>query len=754
MPGNRKQLKEAEKLLGKKKSECVRVYVRCRPIFGKEIQEGRKSIVEVDTERQYVSIMNPATTEKKGFTFDGTMAPDITQEKVYVMAAEDIVEACLEGYNGTIFAYGQTGAGKSHTMEGPPKEEGQAGIIPRSFRHIFDFISANAGDGREFLVRASYLEIYNEKVRDLLCRNAKNSLKVKENVDTGVYVDKLTQTVVKNVEQMDAVQATGKKNRSVGATAMNQTSSRSHSIFTIVVEQSQLGADGEQHIKVGKLNLVDLAGSERQSKTAAKGDRLKEAISINQSLSALGNVITALVEKASHIPFRDSKLTRLLQDSLGGNTKTVMIANCGPADYNYDETISTLRYANRAKQIKNKPRINEDPKDAMLREFQDEIKKLREQLARAGKGGERRKKKKGSRRDGVKVKTQVEEKVVERVIEKVVDSGVTQEQLDEMEAKAREEKQRLKDEAESETKAAIRDKERAEKERQELEYKLQEEEQNDERSRKEAELHAARLQEMESKLIYGKQVAKKAAKQKAELRQASIELRERERQEREMKKEVDRQEEINMELEKKFSTLEEEVEQKTMKLKKLFARYNDGKKEIKEMKDEYSQHRDELWDMVRELRRQMKLKEYVLSNFVPHKDVEKYIVGKNLIWDENSSKWRLKKNDLHDGQLRNTLKPKVFVTNPNTDRRLITDFSKERQMFDSNPRYRYENVVCLDLDTHERTTKEYEEDNSQRVQEALDLALEGEEDEEIYETLDRGDEPIHSGGGLYDDFYH
>ena len=179
----------------------------------------------------------------------------------------------------------------------------------------------------------------------------------------------------------------GKKNRSVGATAMNAGSSRSHAIFTIIVEccDSTGTVRTGEHITVGKLNLVDLAGSERQSKTQATGDRLKEATKINLSLSALGNVISALVDgKSQHIPYRDSKLTRLLQDSLGGNTKTVMCANCGPAGYNYDETVSTLRYANRAKNIKNKPKINEDPKDAMLREFQDEIARLKAQLQ--GKG--------------------------------------------------------------------------------------------------------------------------------------------------------------------------------------------------------------------------------------------------------------------------------------------------------------------------------------------------------------------------------
>jgi kinesin family member 3B len=173
----------------------------------------------------------------------------------------------------------------------------------------------------------------------------------------------------------------GAVNRHVGATDMNDQSSRSHSLFTITIESSETGADGKSHIKVGKLNIVDLAGSERQSKTKAEGDRMKEGIKINLSLSTLCHVISSLTDpKCTFVPYRDSKLTRLLQDSLGGNTKTVMIANIGPADYNMEETLSTLRYASRAKNIQNKPRINEDPKDTMIREFQDEIARLKAQL--------------------------------------------------------------------------------------------------------------------------------------------------------------------------------------------------------------------------------------------------------------------------------------------------------------------------------------------------------------------------------------
>lgn len=196
--------------------------------------------------------------------------------------------------------------------------------------------------------------------------------------DTGVYVKDLSTFVVKTPADMLKVFEEGTLQRHVGATNMNEHSSRSHSVFTITVESSEMDAQGEAHIKVGKLNIVDLAGSERQDKTGATGDRLKEASKINLSLSTLCHVISSLTDpKCTYVPYRDSRLTRILQDSLGGNTKTVMIANIGPADYNSEETISTLRYASRAKQIQNKPRINEDPKDAMIREFYDEITNLR-----------------------------------------------------------------------------------------------------------------------------------------------------------------------------------------------------------------------------------------------------------------------------------------------------------------------------------------------------------------------------------------
>ncbi|XP_045715296.1 kinesin-like protein KIF17 [Phyllostomus hastatus] len=363
-------------------SESVKVVVRCRPMNQRERELNCQSVVTVDSARGQCFIQNPGAAGEppKQFTFDGAYYMDHFTEQIYNEIAYPLVEGVTEGYNGTIFAYGQTGSGKSFTMQGLADPPSQRGIIPRAFEHVFE--SVQCAENTKFLVRAAYLEIYNEDVRDLLGADTKQKLELKEHPERGVYVKGLSMHTVHNVAQCERIMETGWKNRSVGYTLMNKDSSRSHSIFTISIEIYAVDERGKDHLRAGKLSLVDLAGSERQSKTGATGERLKEATKINLSLSALGNVISALVDgRCKHIPYRDSKLTRLLQDSLGGNTKTLMVACLSPADNNYDESLSTLRYANRAKNIKNKPHINEDPKDALLREYQEEIKRLKAILA-------------------------------------------------------------------------------------------------------------------------------------------------------------------------------------------------------------------------------------------------------------------------------------------------------------------------------------------------------------------------------------
>ncbi|XP_028854538.1 kinesin-like protein KIF17 isoform X2 [Denticeps clupeoides] len=359
-------------------AESVKVVVRCRPVNDREKAMSCKTVVRIETSRCQCFIQKPGASEEppKQFTFDGTYFTDQTTEQIYNEIAYPLVEGVTEGYNGTIFAYGQTGSGKSFTMQGMADPLSQRGIIPRAFEHIFETIQC--AEDTKFLVRASYLEIYNEEIRDLLGKDTKQKLELKEHPERGVYVRDLSMHTVHSVVECERIMEQGWRNRAVGYTLMNKDSSRSHSIFTIHLEICNTDSAGEDHLRAGKLNLVDLAGSERQTKTGATGERLREATKINLSLSALGNVISALVDgRSKHIPYRDSKLTRLLQDSLGGNTRTLMVACLSPADNNYEESLSTLRYANRAKSIQNRPRINEDPKDALLREYQEEIRQLR-----------------------------------------------------------------------------------------------------------------------------------------------------------------------------------------------------------------------------------------------------------------------------------------------------------------------------------------------------------------------------------------
>jgi hypothetical protein len=374
-------------------TECIQVVVRCRPPNQKEKNEGRKNIITVDTENRQVMIQNPDEPDEppKGFTFDATYDETCQQKVFYEESCFGLVDSVLEGFNGTIFAYGQTGCGKSWTMQGPMNADNNLkGVIPNSFFHIFQHIKATSNV--QFLVRCSYLELYNEEIKDLLVDpNIKKppACEIKEDPTKGIFVKGLCDVVVESEADLQAMLDKGAAGRHVAATLMNEQSSRSHSIFTVVVEMSTTDPDtGKEHIRAGKLNLVDLAGSERQKKTGASGAQLKEGIKINLSLSSLGNCISALAEnKGKHVPFRESKLTRLLQDSLGGNTKTLMVAAISPADYNYDETMSTLRYANRAKNIQNKPKVNEDPKDALLREYKEEIERLRKLLQEQMAGG-------------------------------------------------------------------------------------------------------------------------------------------------------------------------------------------------------------------------------------------------------------------------------------------------------------------------------------------------------------------------------
>uniref|UniRef100_A0A3P9D859 Kinesin family member 13B n=1 Tax=Maylandia zebra TaxID=106582 RepID=A0A3P9D859_9CICH len=310
------------------------------------------------------------------------------QDVVFQCLGESLLDNAFMGYNACIFAYGQTGSGKSYTMMGSSE---QPGLIPRLCSSLFSRTEKEAREGESFTVEVSYMEIYNEKVRDLLDpKGSRQALRVREHKVLGPYVDGLSRLAVTSYEDIESLMSEGNKSRTVAATNMNEESSRSHAVFNIILTHTLMdlrsGTSGE---KVSKLSLVDLAGSERAAKTGAAGERLKEGSNINKSLSTLGLVISALADhgagknKSKFVPYRDSVLTWLLKDSLGGNSRTAMVATISPAADNYDETLSTLRYADRAKNIVNHAVVNEDPNARIIRELREEVEKLKEQLTEA-----------------------------------------------------------------------------------------------------------------------------------------------------------------------------------------------------------------------------------------------------------------------------------------------------------------------------------------------------------------------------------
>lgn len=699
--------------MSSKKAESVKVVVRCRPLNSKEKKDGHERVVEMDSKRGLVEIRNPNASSReppKSFTFDCVYDWNSKQRDLYDETFRPLVESVLNGFNGTIFAYGQTGTGKTYTMEGVRSDENQRGVIPNSFEHIFTHISRT--QNQQYLVRASYLEIYQEEVRDLLAKDQTKRLELKERPDTGVYVKDLSSFVTKSVKEIEHVMTVGNTNRSVGSTNMNEHSSRSHAIFIITIECSELGPDGENHIRVGKLNLVDLAGSERQAKTGAAGERLKEATKINLSLSALGNVISALVDgKSHHIPYRDSKLTRLLQDSLGGNAKTVMVANVGPASYNYDETVTTLRYANRAKNIKNKPKINEDPKDALLREFQDEIARLKEQLAtRGGVGGGGGKKRKGrSRRrgeGGVGSDGEIEESDEE--------NGLDEEEM------YKDAQQKLEQEKE----AILANQNMIAEEKQKL---VQEVLARQDQIRKQQEARDAlqsKIEAMEGKLLVGgKSIMDHTNQQERELEQRRLKLAEEKRIEREMQQKLESKDEGTLELRDTYSSLQQEVEIKTKKLKKLFAKLQAVKSDIQDLQEEHVRERQELEQTQDELMRELKLKVLIIDNFIPPE--EKTKIAQRAEFDEEGDQWVLRLLAKSEGPQQMAKRPVSAVGN----RRPVTDYAKMAAQMGGNPRYKAENILQVELDMPNRTTRDYEGPTvAPRVQAALDAALQDEDD--------------------------
>ncbi|ESR32513.1 hypothetical protein CICLE_v10004126mg [Citrus x clementina] len=370
------------------KDHNVQVLIRIRPLSNIErVSQGYVRCLKQDTAQTLVWLGHPETR----FTFDHIACEMISQEKLFRVAGLPMVENCLSGYNSCMFAYGQTGSGKTYTMMGEINEvEGKlnddCGITPRIFEYLFSRIRMEEENRRDerlkFSCKCSFLEIYNEQITDLLEPSSTN-LQLREDLKKGVYVENLTEYNVKTVNDVVKLLLQGAANRKMAATYMNSESSRSHSVLTCIIE-SHWEKDSMTHFRFARLNLVDLAGSERQKSSGAEGDRLKEAANINKSLSTLGLVIMSLVDSAQgkhrHVPYRDSRLTFLLQDSLGGNSKTTIIANVSPSICSANETLSTLKFAQRAKLIQNNAKVNENASGDVTA-LQRQIQQLKDQLS-------------------------------------------------------------------------------------------------------------------------------------------------------------------------------------------------------------------------------------------------------------------------------------------------------------------------------------------------------------------------------------
>ncbi|KAL8785450.1 MAG: hypothetical protein Q9213_003380 [Squamulea squamosa] len=384
----------------------IKVVVRVRPFNGRELDRKAKCVVQMK-DSQTILIPPPNAEERlraskglrgadgqKTFAFDRSYwsfnrgDPHFAgQDNLFNDLGIPLLDNAFLGYNNCIFAYGQTGSGKSYSMMGYGEE---TGVIPRICENMFRRINEFQKDRNLiYTVEVSYLEIYNERVRDLLNPSTKGNLKVREHPSTGPYVEDLAKLVVRSFPEIQQLMDEGNKARTVAATSMNDTSSRSHAVFTLIVTQKKHDEETRMDTeKVAKISLVDLAGSERATSTGATGARLKEGAEINRSLSTLGRVIAALADlstgkkkNTSMVPYRDSVLTWLLKDSLGGNSMTAMIAAISPADINFEETLSTLRYADSAKRIKNHAVVNEDPNARMIRELKEELAQLRSKLS-------------------------------------------------------------------------------------------------------------------------------------------------------------------------------------------------------------------------------------------------------------------------------------------------------------------------------------------------------------------------------------
>lgn len=485
---------------------------------------------------------------------------------------------------------------------------------------------------------------------------------------------------------------------------MNDQSSRSHSLFCVTIESSEIGPDGKSHIKVGKLNIVDLAGSERMSKTKAEGDRAKEGIKINLSLSTLCHVISSLTDpKCTFVPYRDSKLTRLLQDSLGGNTKTVMIANIGPADYNMEETLSTLRYASRAKNIQNKPQINEDPKDTMIREFQDEISRLKAELEQFSGGSLNFDGLGGSVGPNGKQIIEIEKFVhvenKERM--KVMEDQLEKEKLD---IKKQFEKERIKIQQLTEL---------AEEQKASLLTELHEKEERASKEKSKQQKLLKKIKNMEEKLLHGSEAMEKALKQEQDLLKTKSELEEKRIIQMRLEQELLQKDEEKINLEQRYTSQQDECEKKKKESEKISRKVAMKRNEMNDMQDEIHREREDLMDRIRELTREIRLKHLLIDQFIP--SLEYMRIERRAEWSDEINDWMLPNVEFTGNNI------KIQKAKRKEGKEALSGGKHQ------GGQYLYEHVMNLE----ESEDEDYEAAATQRVNEAIHSILNEEVEDEV-----------------------
>lgn len=576
------------------KSENVRVMVRCRPLMKPKERTNCVVINEVD---KCVELAD------RQFQYDAVFGPESDNEKVYMKSVRQLVESAFQGYNCTVFLYGQTGTGKTYT---------HSSLTSSSFAHLFSLIR-DSNTQLRFLIRASYYELYNEEIRDLLS-NSKTPLELRESKARGVYVNGLTCYLVNNLTELEKLKRVGDRHRTTAATRMNEHSSRSHSIFSITIEtvdnnnnqnltrglssSRQTSAAGRTSsalsskstssgssslanapVRVGRLHLIDLAGSERQSKSGSTGVQLKEASRINLSLTCLALVIRALTDPGSgHIPYRNSKLTRLLSGSLGGNSKTLLIACISPAKSNLDESMNTLRFASRTKRIKNKTKINEDAKDALLRKYRRQVEELRSKLLE---------------RQHLATTTKAADDAINDLLVK----------------------KQASDEASSGTKEATTNS-------------------GDSELLNQLRLLRAKI------MVGGENLLEKAEMHERLLEASRQELDEKRSEELRLKEKLEKKRQLIDKMTQSKGSLESQVVDLDEKLKRVLILYKRTKEEQRDLASEHQQLKDNLLSTIRATSKEIKYADCIIDDYIPGDYLD--LINAYAQYDEESDEWQIK----------------------------------------------------------------------------------------------------------------